>query len=178
VDADEVADRIISRCLAVGPGSLERWYATADGRKKVRYALVSVVAVPIGTAAVAVFNVAGLTAGWSAVFGNSVGAVPSYLLNRYWVWGKTGTNRLFSEILPFWIITLVGIAFSLLIAHEAGRVTRDHGIGGVVRILILLVANVAGFGILWVAKYIIFNKLLFVVPHHDVSPAATDNDLG
>jgi len=177
VDADEVADRIISRILGVLPGPLEAWYATADGRKKVRYALVSVVAVPVGTAAVAVFNLVGLTAGWSAVCGNSVGAVPSYLLNRYWVWGKTGSNHLFTEILPFWIITLIGIAFSLLIAHEAGRFTREHGIGGLVRILILLVANVAGFGILWVAKYIVFNRVLFVVRHHDVAATGADSDL-
>jgi putative flippase GtrA len=178
VDADEVADRIISRTLALLPGPLERWYATADGRKKIRYALVSVVAVPIGTVAVAVFNVAGLTAGWAAVCGNSVGAVPSYLLNRYWVWGKTGTNHLFSEILPFWVITLIGIALSLVVAHEAGRITREHGIGGALRILILLVANVAGFGVLWVAKYILFNKMLFVVRHHEVAPATTDTELG
>jgi putative flippase GtrA len=174
VDADEVADRIINRTLALVPGPLGEWYATPDGRKKVRYALVSVVAVPVGTVAVAVFNLAGLTAGWSAVCGNSVGAVPSYLLNRYWVWGKTGANRVFSEILPFWIITLIGIAFSLLIAHEAGRFTRHHGIGGLVRILILLVANVAGFGMLWVAKYSAFNRLLFVVRRPDVAPAGTD----
>jgi hypothetical protein len=73
---------------------------------------------------------------------------------------------LFSEVLPFWMITLVGIGFSFVVAHEAGQVTRHHGITGAARLLILLLANIAGFGVLWVAKYIVFNKVLFVVRHH------------
>ncbi len=153
-------DALVERVPVIGP-----WYRTPEGRKKLRYAMVSVVAVPVGTAGVAIFNVVGLAAGWAAVLGNSCGAVPSYLLNRYWVWGKNDKNRLFGEVLPFWGITLVGIGFSFFVAHEAGQVTRHHGITGGVRLIILLLANIAGFGVLWVAKYIVFNKVLFVVRH-------------
>ena len=161
-------DRLIDRLFVALPG-VGPWYDTPGGRKKIRYALVSVVAVPVGTVAVAVFNIAGLTAGWSALCGNSVGAVPSYLLNRYWVWGKTDKNSLTTEILPFWAITLVGIGFSLVIGHEAGQFTKHHDITGALRIVILLVANVAAFGVLWVGKYIVFNKVLFVVRDDDAS---------
>ena len=153
-------DRVLGALPVIGP-----WYKTEGGRKKLRYAMVSVVAVPVGTAGVAVFNIVGVAAGGSAVLGNSCGAVPSYLLNRYWVWGKNDKNRFLGEVLPFWMITLVGIAFSFLVAHEAGQVTRHHGIHGAVRLMILLLANIAGFGVLWVAKYILFNKVLFVVRH-------------
>ena len=154
-------DRVLEALPVLGP-----WYRTEGGRKKLRYAMVSVVAVPVGTAGVAIFNIVGLSAGWSAVLGNSCGAVPSYFLNRYWVWGKNDKNRLLGEVLPFWAVTLVGIGFSFLVAHEAGQITRHHGITGAVRLLILLAANIAGFGVLWVAKYILFNKVLFVVRRH------------
>lgn len=160
MDFDRIVDRVLSALPVIGP-----WYRTEDGRKKLRYAMVSVVAVPVGTAGVAAFNIAGLPAGVSAVLGNSCGAVPSYLLNRYWVWGKNDKNRFFGEVLPFWMITLIGIGFSFLVAHEAGQIARHHGITGAPRILILLAANIAGFGVLWVAKYIVFNKVLFVVRH-------------
>ena len=153
-------DTLVERLPVLGP-----WYGTPDGRKKLRYAMVSVVAVPIGTIGVFVFNVAGLAAVWAAILGNSVAAVPSYLLNRYWVWGKQGKNRFFSEILPFWALTLLGIAFSAVVAHLADHFAKHHDITGLARLLILLVANVAGFGVLWVGKYIIFNKVLFVVRH-------------
>jgi len=161
VNFDGTIDRLLESLPVIGT-----WYRTPDGRKKLRYAMVSVVAVPVGTAGVLFFNLVGLSAGWSAVLGNSCGAVPSYLLNRYWVWGKNDKNRLFGEVLPFWMITLVGIGFSFVVAHEAGQVTRHHGITGAARLLILLLANIAGFGVLWVAKYIVFNKVLFVVRHH------------
>jgi len=169
VDLDALVTRVMEAIPVLGP-----WYRTTEGRKKLRYAMVSVVAVPIGTVGVLVFNLVGAPAGVAAVLGNSCAAVPSYILNRYWAWGKNDKNRLFSEILPFWGLTLVGIGFSFIVGHEAGQVTRHHGITGAARLVILLAANIAGFGVLWVAKYIIFNKLLFVVHHPDAAPADRD----
>jgi len=157
VDVDAKVTQIIEALPVIGP-----WYRTEEGRKKVRYALVSVVAVPIGTIGVLIFNLLGAPAGVAAVLGNSCAAVPSYILNRYWAWGKTDKNRLFTEVLPFWGLTLLGIAFSFVVAHFAGQLTRHYGITGAARLAILLAANIAGFGVLWVAKYIIFNKVLFV----------------
>ena len=161
MDVDAKVTRLIEALPVIGP-----WYRTTEGRKKVRYALVSVVAVPIGTVGVLFFNLIGAPAGVAAVLGNSCAAVPSYFLNRYWAWGKNDKNRLFGEVLPFWGLTLVGIGFSFVVAHEAGQLTRHNGITGAARLVILLAANVAGFGVLWVVKYIIFNKLLFVGRQH------------
>jgi putative flippase GtrA len=168
------ADRLLDRTMGALP-VIGEWYGTPDGEKKIRYAMVSAICVPVGTLAVAAFDLAQRSAGVGAVLGNSVGAVPSYLLNRYWVWKKNEKNRLFGEILPFWAITLVGIAFSFLVAHQTGQFTRHHHIGGVARLALLLVANVAGFGVLWVAKYLLFNKVLFTVRHHGASEPVGDS---
>jgi putative flippase GtrA len=167
MDLDRLVDRVFGALPVVGP-----WYGTAEGRKKVRYALVSVVAVPVGTAGVVFFNVVQSSALLGAVLGNSLGAIPSYLLNRYWVWQKADRNRLFAEILPFWIITLIGIAFSGYVGHEAGQFTRHHHITGLTRAGILAVANLAGFAVLWVAKYVLFDRVLFVVSRHGEERAA------
>lgn len=162
MNLDRIVDRLFGMLPVIGP-----WYETPEGRKKVRFALVSVIAVPIGEAALVCFNVAGLTAVLSALLGNSIGAIPSYVLNRYWVWHKTDKNSVFAEILPFWIITLVGILFSLFAAHLAGEFTKHHDIGGLARLVILLAANLAAFGVLWVAKFVLFNKVLFVIRQHN-----------
>jgi putative flippase GtrA len=169
MDLDRLVDRIFEALPVVGP-----WYKTHEGRKKVRYALVSVVAVPVGTAAVVFFNVVQSSAIVGAVAGNSVGAVPSYLLNRYWVWQKGDKNRLFAEILPFWIVTLIGIAFSGYVGHLAGRFTHHHHITGLARAGILAAANLAGFAVLWVAKYVLFDRVLFAVSHRGEEPAASE----
>ena len=168
MDVDRSLDRVLGALPLIG-----RWYRTPEGEKKVRYALVSVVAVPVGTVAVGVFDVVQRSAGAGAVLGNSVGAIPSYLLNRYWVWKKTDKNRLFAEVLPFWAVTLVGIAIAFLVAHWAGEFTRNHKITGALRVTLLLVANLAGFGVLWVGKYVLFNRVLFNVRRPSDEPAGS-----
>lgn len=169
MDIDRLVDRVFEALPVVGP-----WYKTHEGRKKVRYALVSVVAVPVGTVGVVVFNVVQSSALVGAVLGNSLGAIPSYLLNRYWVWQKGDKNRLFAEILPFWIVTLIGIAFSGYVGHLAGQFTHRHHIAGLGRAGILAAANLAGFGVLWVAKFLLFDRVLFAVRRHGEEPAASE----
>ena len=49
----------------------------------------------------------------STVFANVVATVPSYLLNRNWVWGKGGRSHLMKEIVPFWSMSAIGIVVSI-----------------------------------------------------------------
>jgi putative flippase GtrA len=149
------------------PAPFRRFYATEHGRKLTRYLMVSVVAVPVGEAAIAIGLVAGMSAGWAAVFGNSCGAIPSYYLNRTWVWGKSGRSHLLKEVVPFWAISLASIAFAGWFGSLAGTYARHHHITGSSRGLLLLAANLVAFAILWVIKYVIFNQVLFRVAHHD-----------
>jgi len=147
------------------------WYDTPDGKKMVRYSMVSVVAVPVGLIGIAIgLEVFGMSPGWAGIFGASLGAVPSYYLNRTWVWGKSGRSHVVKEILPFWIITLIGVLFSGWVENVAGHWTTSHGWVGMGRLVVLLAANVAGFGVLWVGKYILFNKVLFRATHADGHP--------
>jgi putative flippase GtrA len=151
----------------LAPAPLRRWYDTEHGRKMTRYAMVSVVAVPVGEVGILIgLYGLSLTAGWANVFGNSLGAIPSYYLNRTWVWGKGGRSHLLKEILPFWLITLIGVAFGGWFGHLGGVYARHHHITGSVRAGLLLAANLLAFAILWVGKYVFFNKVLFAVQHH------------
>ena len=174
------------------PGPFRRWYDTEHGRKMTRYAMVSGVAVPVGEIGILVgLKGLHLTAGWANVFGNSIGAVPSYYLNRSWVWGKGGRSHVLKEITPFWVITLVGVVFGGWFGHLGGTYARHHHITGNARVLLLLAANLVAFAILWVGKYVFFNRVLFAVTHHDglahtheeraeagVAGAAGDPELG
>ena len=134
--------------------------ATFD-RRPVRYAMVSVVAVGVSQTVLAI--TVGVL-GWSPVVSNitavMLGSIPSYILNRAWVWGKTGKNHFWREVVPFWALALVGLGFSTLLValahewHEAAWVPS--------------VANLVAFGILWVVKYLILDALLFRVAPDDV----------
>lgn len=116
--------------------------------------MVSVVSVTISQLVLIVCN--GLL-DWSAVTSNlmavSVGCIPSYCLNRSWVWGKRGGNQLWREVVPFWVFALVGLAFSTLLVHLAVRWNDST--------VVVSAANLSAFGLLWVAKYLFLDSLLF-----------------
>ena len=95
--------------------------------------------------------------GWAATTANvaavSAGCVPSYGLNRYWVWGKRGRNHLLREVLPFWAVALVGLLFSTALVALAARWWDSS--------LLVAGANLTAFGILWVLKFVLLDSLLF-----------------
>ena len=139
-------------------------------RKPVRYAMVSAVAVPF-TQAVLLFCVIvlGLAPTVANVIAVSIGSVPSYVLNRYWVWGKRGRNHLWREVVPFWSMALLGLAFSTFLVWVAAR-WNDAA-------WVISAANLFAFGVLWVVKYLVLDALLFkVVEHIDPDEAEDEVD--
>ena len=38
-----------------------------------------------------------------------IASLPAYLLNRAWVWNKGGAHSFTREVLPFWIMSLLGL---------------------------------------------------------------------
>lgn len=126
----------------------------ADYRKMLKYSAVSAIAFPVTQVMLLVLTV-GLD--FSFVAANlvavSVMAIPAYLLNRYWVWGKRDKNRFATEILPFWIITLIGLGLSTLCAHYADLWFDSP--------LAVNVANALGFGLVWVFKFLFLDRMMF-----------------
>ena len=116
--------------------------------------MVSVIAVACSQA-VLVFCSAVLD--WRPVTSNvtavAVSSIPSYLLNRAWVWGRRGQHDWLREIAPFWIFAFVGLGFSTLLVSLATRWSD--------KTIVLSIANLTAFGILWVAKYFVLDQVLF-----------------
>ncbi len=131
-------------------------------RKAARYTLVSAVAVGVsqGTLLVAF----GLLR-WSAVAANilatAIATVPSYALNRAWVWRKGGRSHLVKELLPFWALAFLGLALSTLAAAGAERWAETASDARGVQTLIVSGSTLAAFGVLWIAKFAILERLLF-----------------
>jgi putative flippase GtrA len=132
-------------------------------RKPILYALVSVVAVITGQAVL--WSCSGLL-GWDPVPSNimsvAVGSVPSYVLNRYWVWGKRGKNHFVKEVLPFWGMALLGLILSTIAVAIAAS-WNDATI-------VVAGANLGAFGVIWVGKYFVLHHVLFGEHTHDHTP--------
>ena len=149
------------------PELLERlvlWLSTPEGKKIFRYSMVSVISTAVSFSVL--FIVYGLARAWSevpdTVFANVVATFPSYWLNRNWAWGKSGRSHLLHEVIPFWVMSSLGIAFSIVGATVARHVGMGHS--HLVRTALVLFANVMSFGIFWVAKLAVFNRIFHVTP--------------
>lgn len=139
---------------------------TPGGKKAIRYTLVSVVSVIVTQIALIVlFGVFHWTARSANIAACTIGGVPSYWLNRRWAWGKTGKSHLWKEHLPFWSLTFLGLALSTWAADFAETWARQHVDSRLLQTGTVAAASLAAFGVLWVGKFVIFNKLLFV-DHH------------
>ena len=148
------------------------------GKKAIKYTLVSVISVAVSQVVFAIaYNLFDWTAKSASVLATSVGAVPSYVLNRRWAWGKRGRSHLWKEIVPFWVIAFVGLVFSTWSSDFAETYVRDHEYSQLVERLAVQGAYFGAFAILWVAKFIVFNKLIFV-QDPDLQAALADEVVG
>jgi len=110
----------------------------------------------------------------SVLFSNIVATVPNYLLNRRWVWGKSGRSHLWREVVPFWVMSITGMVLALLTASLAREFSNSHDLSHLVRTIVIVGANTAAFGILWVLKFMILNRLFRSLP---VTESETEGEL-
>ncbi len=90
----------------------------------------------------------------SNIIAVTVGAVPNYLVNRAWTFNKRGAHSLTREVLPFWGMAVLGLILSTFaVAWAAERFDENT--------LILMLANVGSFGVLWVARFFVLERVLF-----------------
>lgn len=140
------------------------WLHTHEGKKIVRYLTVSVITTGVSVGVLGL--VYGVFGWWSEVpstiFANAVATFPSYWLNRNWAWGKSGRSHLTREVIPFWVVAAAGIAFSMIGASVVGHFGQTHHLPHAVQTVLVMAANVVSFGIFWILKLLLFNRLFHV----------------
>lgn len=139
------------------PGRVQRLIdlAKGPGRKPILYSAVSVVAVITSQITLVICHaLLGMSAEWSNIIAVAAGTIPSYELNRSWVWGKTSKSHLWKEVVPFWVLSFVGLVFSTIVVSLAIDWWSDTT-------LVVQGANLAAFGILWVGKFLLLHYVLF-----------------
>ena len=130
--------------------------------KLLKYSTASFVGLVVGQSVLFAFYEA---LGWAAIPANLVsvtaGAVPNYLINRRWTWHQSGKNRLWGEVVPFWVMSALGMIASLFaVAYAEDRWDTALAVG---------LAQLVGFGVLWIAKFLILDKVMWKIVH-DLQP--------
>jgi putative flippase GtrA len=129
-------------------------------RKLLRYGAVSVVSTATSMTVLGLLVATrALTPGWANLVATAVGTVPSFELNRRWVWGRTGRRSLSGEVTPFAVLSFAGLALSTLAVSVAGHLAA--GLDTAPRTIAVEAASVAAFGSLWLLQFVVLDRLLF-----------------
>lgn len=150
--------------MLLTPKGLLEHSRTDSGRRMIRYASTSAILV-VGTQ-ILILAFLSLTewAAWRVnLTATMLVSVPAFLLNKYWVWGKSGRAHLRREVIPFWVFTVLGWAFSTGAVNLADANTEQETLA---HTLAVMLASVFGFGVLWVVKYVFLDKIMFGSDHH------------
>lgn len=130
-----------------------------------RYLVTSVVGTAFSELVLVALYAGGLAgATTAAVIASMLGAVPGYLLSRYWVWPTSARARTARQVASYWAITIASLvaatsATSFASARApSGHVLRDVIVGG---------AYVGTYAALWVVKFLILHFGVFTEPPLD-----------
>ena len=134
--------------------------------KLVRYTLASLSGTIIGQGTFQLFYT---VLDWAAFPSNitsvTLGTIPNYFINRYWTWQRAGRDRMGAEATVFWIMALIGLLISTgTVAYADSRwgdsdETTKAIAGGL--------AQASGYALLWVAKFVFLDKVLYKATHHE-----------
>jgi putative flippase GtrA len=106
-------------------------------------------------------GIVNMPAGWANVISTSCGIVPSFELNRRWVWSKLGSRSMLGEVVPFCALTFAGLGLSTLSVHVVNTLALGAGWSREARTATDELANVSAFGAVWVVQYVILDRLVF-----------------
>jgi len=146
------------------PTALWAHSKTEGGQRAIRYSATSLICVGITQVLIIVFyRGVGLTPVEANLSATMLTSIPAFALNKYWVWGKRGRAHMRREVLPFWAFTVAGWIVS---TGMVALVTNIAGGNDTERTILVMAANIAGFGTLWILKYIFLDKIMFGTDHH------------
>ena len=154
--------------------ALVRAHVEENWQRLLRYCGTSAVGVMLGQT---ILRVCYDLLGWSGLVSNLVAFVianiPVYYLYRGWVWDHDGPTRWAREVLPFWLVSLAGLALSSLTVGLVDQAT-DNG-------WFITAASVGAFGTVWLVKYAVCDRYLFglsLESNGDAGPSLVGADDG
>jgi putative flippase GtrA len=128
-----------------------------------KYAAASMVGVTVGSTTLLLLLELGVQEVLANFLSVAISSIPAYIVNRYWVWEKKDANSLKREVVPFWGMAFLGLVLSSLFVNWAKDRTDES--------ILILAANLSGFGVLWVAKFFVLDKYLFgATPEEHLEP--------
>lgn len=165
--------------MNVSPSALLAHARSEEGRKQLRYVGVSVVFVPLGQILVqilgAVFD-GNFTK--ASIVASAILTIPNFFANRHFVWRVENRDNMRTQVLVFWTAAMLGVTLATLLtfAVENALGPGDGSPTPLSTRIAVFFAQLAGFGIVWVIRYLVLDRWLFKITHHGEEPTPDDLD--
>jgi putative flippase GtrA len=129
-------------------------------RRLIRYGSVSAISTATSLTILGVLvGVLSFPAIWANVIATAIATVPSFELNRRWVWAQTGQRSLLRQAAPYFLLSFAGLIISTFAVHLASDATSDTT--RLFRTAAVEMANVAAYGTLWIIQFVLCDRILF-----------------
>jgi putative flippase GtrA len=152
--------------VSIALSDVVAWSKSHEGKKLIRFTAASAITTAVSLSTILVVYgfhiISGILS--ATLFGNVVAILPSYYLTRAWAWGKRGKSHWRKEVLPYWLMSFAGIAFSLLGATWVKSIVHSHDLDHSVNTLLVAGMNLASFAVFWVLKILLFNRIFHTHP--------------
>jgi putative flippase GtrA len=141
-------------------------------RQFLRYGTVSLISTAISLVVLGTLvALQVMPAAWANIVATFIGTVPSFELNRRWVWGHTGQRSVGKQVVPFFALTFIGLGLSTVCVYVASHWAQNRGMDAGQQAIIAQLANLVGFGSLWLIQFVILDRILFKAPADLVASA-------
>jgi putative flippase GtrA len=140
-----------------------------------RYSIGSAIALGCSELAfVLCFGPAGSGATIAAVVAFVAGAIPNYLINRFWAWGGRERLRQARETVLYVVVILASLLISIGASDLADRVTKSVTRGHTAETALVSLAYLGTQGVLFLVKFALFQKVVFT----EATPPTDDQSCG
>jgi putative flippase GtrA len=152
--------------VSIALSDVVAWSKSHEGKKLIRFTAASGITTAVSLSTILIVYgfhiIPGILS--ATLFGNVVAILPSYYLTRVWAWGKRGKSHWRKEVLPYWMMSFAGIAFSLLGATWVKGIVHSHDLDHTVNTLLVAGMNLVSFAVFWVLKIFLFNRIFHTHP--------------
>lgn len=143
-------------------------------RKLLRYSAVSLCFVPLGQLGVQYLHAKGMNEVWSVWITACVLTPPNFVVSKYYVWRHKRKDNMATEIMVFWVSALLGTALASGTVWVAAQFFKEQN-GLLAHRIAIFIAQLVGYGVVWVARFIFLDRLIFKVTHHGEDQPVDDS---
>ncbi len=172
--------RLRSGQMAPSPTTLLAYARSEAGRKKLRYAGVSVVFVPLGQILIQLIALMFKARSGepnftlASIMSSGILTLPNFYANAHFVWGNTDRDKRRTQISVFWVAAMLGVTLATLFTAIVERSFEDSS--HLVQSIAVFFAQLAGFGIVWVGRFMLLDRWLFKATHGGAEPTPEELD--